>query len=359
MENKSFVILDLFSGAGGFSYGIEKNPHFRTAVALDWNPNALRTFKYNMPNTEVVNGDITSQDIKNEIIQLSKEKKVNMIIGGPPCQGFSLKGKKLGLEDPRNYLFKEYLNIVNEIKPEVFVIENVKALLSTSAGWFKNEIIAEIKKMGYYVDYGVLNASDFGVPQSRQRAIFIACKNKKISLPSKTNYNEVTVRDAIFDLAYLNSGEGDFEQDYRMDPNSDYQKMMRFGSDKLYNHKASNHAKIAIEKLSMIPPECGKEHLPQELLGNQKFSGTWGRLKWDAISPTIDTRFDAASNGTNNHPFLNRSITPREAARIQSFDDRFVFLGPKVQVRQQIGNAVPPLLAYAIANKIAKDFNLK
>ena len=359
MKNKGFVILDLFSGAGGFSYGMEKNPHFRTAVALDWNLNALRTFKHNMPNTEVVNGDITSQDIKNKIIRLSKEKKVNMIIGGPPCQGFSLKGKKLGLEDPRNYLFKEYLNIVNEIKPEVFVIENVKALLSTSAGWFKNEIIAEIKKMGYYVDYGVLNASDFGVPQARQRAIFIASMNKKISLPLKTCYNEVTVRDAIFDLAYLNSGEGDFEQDYRIEATSEYQKMMRSGSEKLYNHKASNHAKIAIEKLSMIPPECGKEHLPQELLGNQKFSGTWGRLKWDAISPTIDTRFDAASNGTNNHPFLNRSITPREAARIQSFDDKFVFLGPKVQVRQQIGNAVPPLLAYAIANKIAIDFNLK
>ena len=105
----------------------------------------------------------------------------------------------------------------------------------------------------------------------------------------------------------------------------------------------------------MIPPECGKEHLPQELLGKQQFSGTWGRLKWNSVSPTIDTRFDAASNGTNNHPFLNRAITPREAARLQSFDDDFVFIGAKVQIRQQIGNAVPPLMAKAIADKIYEE----
>lgn len=102
----------------------------------------------------------------------------------------------------------------------------------------------------------------------------------------------------------------------------------------------------------MIPPECGKEHLPLDMVGNQQFSGTWGRLKWDAVSPTIDTRFDASSNGTNNHPFLHRAITPREAARIQSFDDKFVFIGQKLYIRQQIGNAVPPLMAKAIADQI-------
>ena len=134
---------------------------------------------------------------------------------------------------------------------------------------------------------------------------------------------------------------------------------MRCESKKLYNHKASNHAEIAIKKLAMIPPECGKEYLPEDMLGSQQFSGTWGRLKWDEVSPTIDTRFDAASNGTNNHPFLNRAITPREAARIQSFDDKFVFIGSKVYIRQQIGNAVPPLLAKAIADKIYDELGEK
>lgn len=349
---EQFRILDLFSGAGGFSYGMEKNKHFKTEVALDFNEKALKTFKRNMPDTITVHGDITDSDVKNKIIELSKNRNVNMIIGGPPCQGFSLKGKKLGLEDSRNYLFNEYLNIVDILKPDVFVIENVKALLSTSAGWFKNQIIEKVQNMGYLVEYGVLTASDFGVPQSRQRAIFICSKDKKVSLPEATCEEKVTVRDAIYDLAYLNSNEGDFELEYTTPPTSEYQKLMRTDSKKLYNHKASNHAEIAIKKLQMIPPECGKESLPKELIGNQKFSGTWGRLKWDSVSPTIDTRFDASSNGTNNHPFLNRAITPREAARIQSFDDKFVFLGTKVNIREQIGNAVPPLMAKGIADKI-------
>lgn len=352
---KDFKILDLFSGAGGFSYGMEKNKHFKTVVALDFNKYALDTFKNNMPDSEIICGDITNDKIKEQAIKISKEKKVNMIIGGPPCQGFSLKGKKLGLDDPRNYLFKEYLKIVEELKPEVFIIENVKALLSTSAGWFKNQIIEEVTKMGYFVECGVLTASDFGVPQARQRAIFICSKNKNISLPEPTCQKNITVKDAIYDLAFLNSGEGEFEQDYKMSATSNYQNQMRKGCDKLYNHLASNHSKIAIQKLEMIPPEGGKEYLPKEMLGKQKYSGTWGRLKWNDVSPTIDTRFDASSNGTNNHPFLNRSITPREAARIQSFDDKFVFLGSKVHVREQIGNAVPPLLAEAIADKIYKE----
>lgn len=356
---KNFKILDLFSGAGGFSYGMEKNKNFKTVVALDFNKYALDTFKNNMPDSEVICGDITDDKVKEYTIKISKEKKVNMIIGGPPCQGFSLKGKKLGLDDSRNYLFKEYLKIVEELKPEIFIIENVKALLSTSSGWFKNQIIEEVTKMGYFVECGVLTASDFGVPQSRQRTIFICSKNKMVSLPEPTCKKIVTVKDAIYDLAFLGSGEGDFEQDYQISATSKYQQEMRKGCKKLYNHQASNHSKVAIQKLKMIPPESGKEFLPRELIGNQKYNGTWGRLKWNDVSPTIDTRFDASSNGTNNHPFLNRAITPREAARIQSFDDKFVFLGSKVRVREQIGNAVPPLLAKAIADKIYKELGDK
>ena len=349
---KLFRILDLFSGAGGFSYGMEKNSHFQTEVALDFNAKALDTFKYNMPQAEIVVGDITNKAIKEKIIALSRERHINMIIGGPPCQGFSLKGKKLGLNDPRNYLFNEYLNLVSRLTPDVFVIENVKALLSTSAGWFKDQIISKVIKMGYSVRYGVLTASDFGVPQARQRAIFICSRKGAIDLPKPTVKVPVTVRDAISDLSYLNAHEGAFEQDYTTEPQSEYQVAMRRGSRRLYNHKASNHNEIAVRKLMMIPPECGKEHLPKELIGRQQFSGTWGRLKWDEVSPTIDTRFDAASNGTNNHPFLHRAITPREAARIQSFDDKFVFVGSKFYIRQQIGNAVPPLMAKAIADQI-------
>lgn len=352
IKKMEFRILDLFCGAGGLSYGMHKNSHFKTVVALDVNENLATTLKKNMPEIEVVVGDIKDKEVKEKIISLSEKHSVNMIIGGPPCQGYSMKGKKLGLDDPRNFLFIEYLNLVERLQPDVFVIENVKTLLTTSKGWFKEQILSAIGKLGYKVDVGVMKASDFGVPQNRERTIFICCKNKKITLPIATVTKPVTVREAISDLAYLESNEGAFEQDYKMKPTSDYQKMMRKNSKMLYNHQASKHAKIAIEKLSMIPPEKGKECLPKEMLGKQKFHSTWGRLKWDEPSPTIDTRFDAASNGTNNHPFLNRAITPREAARLQSFDDNYIFYGTKVAVRTQIGNAVPPLMAKAIADRI-------
>lgn len=351
-----FKVLDLFCGAGGFSYGMDKNPHFHTVVALDFDEKAAETFKMNMPLAEVLVGDITDISVKEKIIALSQKAGVNMIIGGPPCQGYSMKGKKLGLKDPRNFLFREYLNLVKEIQPELFVIENVKGILLASNGWFKEEILKAIKELGYFIEYGVLNAADFGVPQARERAIFICCKAKEIPLPKPSAKKYTTVRDAIGDLSYLESNEGDFEQDYTTEPETDYQRLMRSGSKKLYNHKASNHKQVAIDKLKLIPPEQGKEFLPSEMHGNQKFKTTWGRLKWDEVSPTIDTRFDASSNGTNNHPYLNRAITPREAARIQSFDDKFIFYGSKVYVRRQIGNAVPPLLAKAIADQINAVF---
>lgn len=358
-STKEFRVLDLFCGAGGLSWGMHKNPHFQTTVALDFDEKAAATFRKNMPDTHVIVGDITDPNVKQQIVLLAKETGVNMIAGGPPCQGYSMKGKKLGLEDPRNFLFREYLDLVKKLQPEVFVIENVKGLLLSANGWFKNEIIQTIEELGYFVNVDVLNAADFGVPQSRERAIFICSKHSPIPLPKPTVSKRTTVRDAIEDLAYLNSGEGSFEQDYITEAKSTYQIQLREGSQKLYNHKASNHKQIAIDKLKLIPPEQGKECLPENLHGNQKFKTTWGRLKWDDVSPTIDTRFDASSNGTNNHPFLHRAITPREAARIQSFDDKFIFEGSKVYIRKQIGNAVPPLLAKAIADQIAESYGLK
>lgn len=352
MDNiKEFKILDLFCGAGGFSYGMHQNKHFHTVVALDFDEEAANTFKKNMPSTDVITGDITNDAIKRVIVEKSKVAGVNMIIGGPPCQGFSMKGKKLGLDDERNYLFKEYLKLVEELKPEIFVIENVKSLLSTAGGYFREEILAYINKLGYVVNYGILNAKDFGVPQSRERAIFICSKNRNIELPIG-RAEGTTVRDAISDLAYLDSAEGAFESEYRFEPQSDYQRLMRDGGTQLFNHQATAHSKVALEKLAMIPAEKGKEYLPEGLKGKQKFNTTWGRLVWSGISPTIDTRFDAPSNGTNSHPELNRAITPREAARIQSFSDSFVFYGGKRSIGRQIGNAVPPLLAKGIADKI-------
>lgn len=208
--------------------------------------------------------------------------------------------------------------------------------------------------MGYKVTWKVLNAVDYGVPQHRERAFFLACKEKRIGFPEKKQ-NFVTVKDAISDLSYLNSGEGELISKYRIDAQSDYQKLMR--CNKLQYHQASSHSDIALKKLKMIPKEKGKEFLPKELHGKQKFSTTWGRLVWNDVSPTIDTRFDTPSNGKNSHPELHRAITPREAARLQSFPDSFEFIGKKCAVCKQIGNAVPPLLAKAVGEKILESLN--
>ena len=169
-----------------------------------------------------------------------------------------MKGKKLGLEDERNFLFKEYLKLVEILQPEVFVIENVKSLLSTAGGYFREQILEYIGRLGYRVNYGVLNAKDFGVPQARERAIFICSKSKSIELPVGKE-SGVTVRDVISDLAYLQSAEGSFESDYQFEAQSEYQRKMRKNSDRLFNHQATAHSKVALEKLAMIPAEKGKE----------------------------------------------------------------------------------------------------
>jgi DNA (cytosine-5)-methyltransferase 1/site-specific DNA-methyltransferase (adenine-specific) len=345
-----FKILDLFCGAGGFSYGIDKNKNFQTVLGLDFDQNAINTFNKNIKGATGIFGDITDEETKKKVISESKRLGVNMVIGGPPCQGFSLKGKQLGLDDPRNFLFLEYIEIVKELKPEVFVIENVRNLLNASGGYFLNEIKERFIKLGYIVNSGFINARDFGVPQNRERAIIIGSLSRSIPLPIGDSEKIVTVRDAISDLWYLDSGQGKDISEYINEPQSEYQRKLR--GTKVYNHKATNHSKIALEKLKMVPPEGDKSSIPVELHGKQKFATTWSRLVWDDVSPTIDTRFDTPSNGRNSHPVLHRAITPREAARIQSFDDDFVFTGPKTSVCRQIGNAVPPFMAEAIANTI-------
>ncbi|KAA6225194.1 DNA (cytosine-5-)-methyltransferase [Campylobacter sp. LR291e] len=349
-----YKILDLFCGAGGFSHGLEQNANFKTLIGLDFEQAAIDTFNLNFKDAKGICGDITDKKVKNKIVNLAKKLKINMIIGEPPCQCFSLKGKNLGLKDERNFLFLEYLELVKKIEPELFIIENVKNLYNAVNGYFRDEIIKIIKNMGYNINCKILNAKYFGVPQNRERVFFIAHKDLFLDFPKESDCL-VNVRDAISDLSYLNSGEGQIQSKYKNKPQSAYQEKMR--ADYLQYHMASKHSKIAIAKLKMIPPECGKEHLPPNLHGKQKFSTTWGRLIWEEVSPTIDTRFDTPSNGKNSHPILHRAITPREAARLQSFHDSFLFNGTKTQVCKQIGNAVPPLLAKTIADSIISQIN--
>lgn len=346
------TVIDLFSGVGGLSLGFEEEG-FNILLANECDESIANAYMKNHRKAKMVVGDITSLDL-NAVFGNYKNK-VDVIIGGPPCQGFSQKGKRKTIHDKRNFLFKYYVKVVELVKPKYFVMENVPNLLTTEKGYFFNEIETLFNGMGYFLQHGVLNAADFGVPQNRKRAVIIGKMNGVApALPSPLN-EKVTIWDAISDLAFLGSGEGNEVQEYRNAPQSEYEKKLRGHANLLYNHKATKHSPLSLKRLRMIPPNAGKEVLPQEQLTKSIYSGTWTRMKKDDVSVTITTRFDTPSSGKFTHPFLNRAITVREAARIQSFPDEFIFIGSKSSQMRQVGNAVPPLLASAIAKVIKND----
>lgn len=346
------TVIDLFAGVGGLSLGFEMEG-FDILLANEFDQSIATAYRENHKSTNVVVGDIISLDLSKVFGEYVN--KIDVVIGGPPCQGFSQKGKRKTINDERNFLFKHYVEVVKFVKPKYFVMENVPNLLTAEKGFFLNEIKGLFKGYGYSIRYGVLNAADYGVPQNRRRAIIIGkylATPPELPLPCK---QKVTIWDAISDLAYLESGEGEFEQKYRNSPKSDYEKKMRKGSKILYNHMATKHSALALERLSLIPPNAGKEVLPKEHITKSVYSGTWSRMKQNDVAVTITTRFDTPSSGKFTHPFLNRAITVREAARLQSFPDAFKFIGSKMSQMKQVGNAVPPLLARKIARVIMND----
>ena len=345
-------VIDLFAGVGGLSLGFEKKG-FDVVLANEYDASIATSYIANHKNTKMIVGDITSLDLEDTFGKLAGT--VDVVIGGPPCQGFSQKGQRKTIHDERNFLFKYYVSVVELVKPKYFVMENVPNLLTAEGGYFRHEIEELFNKLGYFLEYGVLNASDYGVPQNRRRAVIIGKFDGNAPKLPAPKGNKVTIWDAISDLAYLESGEGSEEQEYKYPAESDYEKMLRADSSKLFNHVATKHSPLALERLALIPPNAGREVLPEEHLTKSIYSGTWTRMKKDEISVTITTRFDTPSSGKFTHPFLNRAITVREAARIQSFPDDFHFVGNKGSQMKQVGNAVPPLLAAAIAEVIMND----
>ena len=346
-------VIDLFAGVGGMSLGFEK-AGYDVVVANEYDSSIANAYQYNHKKTKMINGDITKLDLEKEFGEWAN--RIDVVIGGPPCQGFSQKGQRKTIHDERNFLFKYYVKVVGLIRPKYFVMENVPNLLTAEKGFFRKEIEDLFYKMGYTkLSTGVLNAADYGVPQNRKRTIIIGkLDGAAPSLPVPLK-ERVTIWDAISDLAYLESGEGSFEQEYKNEAETDYQRKLRGNNNTLYNHIATNHSELVLERLKMIPPNAGREVLPEEHLTKSIYSGTWTRMRKEEQSVTITTRFDTPSSGKFTHPFLDRAITIREAARLQSFPDDFVFVGNKGSQMKQVGNAVPPLLAEAIAKTIKKD----
>ncbi len=348
----TYKVIDLFAGVGGFSLGFEM-AGFKIVFANEHDASIANAYNINHKGTEVIVSDI--QDLNIEKVFSKFKNKISVVIGGPPCQGFSQKGQRKSINDERNFLFKHFVNIVSYIKPAYFVMENVPNLLTAENGYFKAELNMLFNNLGYNVSAKIINAADYGVPQNRRRAIIIGKLNGQAPEIPVIIRKKVTIWDAISDLAYLNSGEGSDTSDYKYPPQSEYQIKLRKHNELLYNHRATKHSELAIERLKLIPPNKGKEVLPKEHHTKSIYSGTWTRMNKDDVSVTITTRFDTPSSGKFTHPYLNRAITVREAARIQSFPDSYIFTGTKGSQMKQVGNAVPPVVGKTIAEIILNN----
>ena len=333
--------IDLFCGAGGLSYGFEC-AGFNILLGIDSDQKALEVFERNHKGAQSICGDITNISY-SEIREKIGNKKIDIIIGGPPCQGMSLSGPRK-FDDPRNKLYLSYIRLVDEIRPRVFVIENVPGLVSLFGGQIKDSIIEKFSEMGYEVKYQILCAADYGVPQNRKRVVFVGTREgKEFFYPPKVE-EKVTCKMALSDLPTLENELGEENSDYISEPMNDYQRLMRKRSDKVYNHVAANHSEKVKNIIALVPDGCNYKSLPEEYRNSRNFHVAWTRFASDKPAPTIDT-----GHRHHFHYKYNRVPTVRECARLQSFPDDFIFLGNKTQQFRQVGNAVPPLMAESIA----------
>jgi DNA (cytosine-5)-methyltransferase 1 len=352
--------IDLFAGCGGFSTGFLK-AGFDIVAAVEFDEQIAKSYGHNHPKTKLYIEDIKNVD-NNHVF---KEGDADVIIGGPPCQGFSLAGARNRegfVDDPRNYLFKHYYNIVKIVKPKIFIMENVKGLLTMHKGEILRQIISIFENpenfdgQPYKIQYKIFNSEDFGIPQKRERVIIVGTKidfelDKQIEITKKyiekeidvDFFKKVTIEDAISNLP-TPTKNGIITG---LVSKSKYQMDLSNKNGTTTNHIATNHSKTAVERMRKIKIDENYTSLDEEI--NSIHSGSYGRMNPFGISTTITTRFDTPSGGRFIHPYEHRTITPREAARIQSFPDSFEFLGSKTSINTQIGNAVPPKLAYFIA----------
>lgn len=348
---KNLVAVDLFSGCGGFSYGFQE-AGFDVIIGVDNNEAALDTFTKNHHNSKALNLDLHTDEAIDEIVEQCNGKQVDVIIGGPPCQGFSLTGTR-NESDERNTLFNAMFRLAKKTNPKAIIIENVPGLLKLYGGKAKDEIFQLCEENGYTCNSKVLFAPDYGVPQIRKRAFFVALK-KEIGLfdfpkPTTDVENYIGCSDAIGDLPSLEFDLGGEKLEYNTSSFSPYQEQMKKDSIAIFNHVGTRHTEHVIDVISQVPEGGNHKDLPPGVGDSRKFNEAWTRYHSKKPSKTIDT-------GHRNHFHYkwNRVPTVRENARLQSFPDTFVFLGNKTEQNKQVGNAVPPLLGKAIANQIIK-----
>ena len=358
-------VIDLFSGCGGLSLGFIKEG-YTINKAVEFDMKIANIYMQNHPEVEMIVDDIRNIDQTG----VFSKGEADVIIGGPPCQGFSMAGARIRdgfIDDPRNYLFKHYFNVVKTVKPKVFIMENVKGILTMQNG----KIFEEIKNIfqdsnllegdSYHLYYRVVKAVDFGIPQKRERVIIIGTTINDVDIDElwditiqdmkkeyPTYFDKVTVKDAISNLPSTTK-DGIVTNPI---PTTEYQKFLSSSKEKLTNHTMTNHSKLAIDRMKRVDNGENFTSLKENI--KSVHSGSYGRLCWDEQAPTITTRFDTPAGGRFIHPVEDRTLTPREAARIQSFPDDFVFYGNKTTICKTIGNAVPPKISFFLAKLVEK-----
>jgi len=373
--------IDLFAGAGGITEGFRK-AGYSCVCANDFDEEAQHTFTYNHPNVPYLLKDIKETTADEILVKAGcSANEIDVITGGPPCQGFSLAGQRLS-DDPRNTLFREYIRIAKDIQPKVIFFENVNGIMTMQGGKVLDAIVAEFGEIGYKCQYAIVNAADYGVPQARPRFVLIGVRgfDKIITFPQPTHgkieeYEQmnffstnllpyVTVADAFSNLPIVDQGQGEEEITITPHWNNSFQKdcVGVRNPGKIFNHRATKHSKAIQERYAMIPQGCNNSILPPEIRTKKQ-----NAYKLDLSKPgrtvTCNFRTDLI------HPTMNRGLTVREAARLQSFDDDYCFFGNLTRKAKwltqddQVGNAVPPLLAYAFAKhikeKILPQFELE
>lgn len=343
--------IDLFAGCGGLSKGF-MDAGYNIIVGVDNDQAALNTFVKNHNGAKALNADLSKQETFDEIVRIAGEKSIDVIIAGPPCQGFSLTGPR-NFDDPRNKLYLAVLEMVRQYNPKGFIIENVPGMATMYNGQVKDEVLRRFREMGYNIDCKILCAADYGVPQMRKRLVYMGVRNDigepHFPNPILSPDKYVSCRDALDDLPSREDELGIESDSYIQEPRTEYQKKMRGKCDILSNHVATAHKQFVKDTIALVPEGGNWRDLPEGVGESRKFHEAWTRYDGSKPSRTIDT-----GHRNHFHYQYNRVPTIRENARLQSFPDDFVFTGTKTQQNRQVGNAVPPLLGYHLGKALLK-----